>query len=238
MAFMGLRCLLVQRQIIPEPCLYRVRFGERRYRVVRTQHVAGFLWKMDGCLHAPEVLGVIRESSKARLICANEIFPQEDMASTFAKSLSLIELETNSRFDPSFQVLTSHTKFLTRQIFGFPPGSIASSYTQLYVAFLISGLIHIVSPDPRPMNFFLCQATAITIEDAIIALAKRAGLKKSMFHRLLGYAWVYFCLLMTMAPWVDVLNVVGMGEYDGILILGGYRDKWRSKINYPSRSVG
>jgi Membrane bound O-acyl transferase family len=161
------------------------------------------------------------------------------MASTYAKGSLFFDLDINHvRAYPSFQVLTSHGKFLARRVFGFPPGSSASSYTQLYVAFFMSGLIHVVSPDPRPIRFFLYQAIAITFEDAIIALAKRVGLKNSMFYRLLGYAWVYFCLLVTLAHWMDPLNAVGIGEYDGSWILGTFREKWQSKINIHPFSVG
>jgi hypothetical protein len=83
--------------------------------------------------------------------------------------------------------------------------------------------MHIFSPDLRPLRFFLYQAVAITLEDAIITLAKRAGLKNSIFYKVLGYAWVYCCLFMTLAPWLDSLNAIGMGG--SVCILGGFRDK-------------
>nr|GAT54712.1 predicted protein [Mycena chlorophos] len=63
-------------------------------------------------------------------------------------------------------------------------GSNASSYTQLYVAFLISAIIHYI-PEVIAMRswhggafiFFTSQALAITCEDFVIWLGRRAGLE-------------------------------------------------------------
>jgi len=87
-------------------------------------------------------------------------------------------------------------------VLGFKPGTLGSSYTQLYVAFFLSGLVHtggdIVLSFHNPaaprsffsMPFFLLQAFAITVEDILIWMARRMGVKGSVWTRAVGYAWV------------------------------------------------
>jgi hypothetical protein len=90
----------------------------------------------------------------------------------------------------------------TSTAFGFEPGTLGSSYTQLYVAFFLSGLIHtggdiVLSSLPSAtsrsffsMTFFLLQAFIITIEDIFIGIARRLRVKSSVWTRVLGYVWV------------------------------------------------
>jgi len=91
---------------------------------------------------------------------------------------------------------------VTSTALGFKPGTIGSSYTQLYVAFFLSGLIHVggdialsfrgsaASPSLPSMRFFLLQAFIITLEDMFICVTRRLGVKYSVWTRILGYAWV------------------------------------------------
>jgi len=80
---------------------------------------------------------------------------------------------------------------------GFEPGSTLSSFTQLYAAFIVSGLIHTLGDAMvgvqyfgSSMPFFVAQAVAITVEDAIIRLARRAGIVKSTsLTRTFGYIY-------------------------------------------------
>ncbi|THU83555.1 hypothetical protein K435DRAFT_733899 [Dendrothele bispora CBS 962.96] len=125
------------------------------------------------------------------------------------------------------RIFSSHGKFLSQRVCGFRTGTLASSYTRLYLAFFLSGLIHITSLDPRPIRFFLSQAVVITFEDSVIAAANRVGFKRSQaIIRVLGYFWVYFVLSFTFGPWLDSMNATGVGGYDGTLVLGRYRDSW------------
>jgi len=49
--------------------------------------------------------------------------------------------------------------------------------------------------------FFLAQAIAITVEDAVIALASRTGIDKSTYlTRIIGYMWVFLWFSISM-PW-------------------------------------
>ena len=91
----------------------------------------------------------------------------------------------------------------------FEPGSRLSSYTQLYVGFAVSGLAHMLGDAMVGMQylgtsfpFFLAQAVAITVEDAVIGLARRAGIAPpSYLTRVVGYAWVFIWFSIS-APWL------------------------------------
>ncbi|OAX38573.1 hypothetical protein K503DRAFT_691336, partial [Rhizopogon vinicolor AM-OR11-026] len=90
----------------------------------------------------------------------------------------------------------------TSSAFGFKRGTLESSYTQLYVAFFLSGLMHTggdivlsshtstVSRSFFSMPFFLLQAFAITLEDMFIWIAGRLNVKSNLWTRVLGYVWV------------------------------------------------
>jgi len=90
----------------------------------------------------------------------------------------------------------------TSNALGFRSGTLGSSYTQLYVAFFLSGLIHTggdivfsshTSTTSWPffsMSFFLMQAFTITLEDMLIWMAKSLRIKNSAWTRVLGYVWV------------------------------------------------
>jgi hypothetical protein len=83
---------------------------------------------------------------------------------------------------------------------GFGPGTTWSAYTQIFVAFAISGIIHIagdIHMDKAHIDasfkFFAFQAFAVAFEDAVMAIARRSGLAHSrLFNRLVGYSWVGF----------------------------------------------
>ncbi|KIJ59888.1 hypothetical protein HYDPIDRAFT_117987 [Hydnomerulius pinastri MD-312] len=92
--------------------------------------------------------------------------------------------------------LSNYGKVAARFL-GFRPGSQGSSYTQLYVGFILSAFIHtlgdlMISPSLLGTSywFFISQAIAITVEDGVIAVARRAGVKESALTRAVGYAWV------------------------------------------------
>ena len=130
----------------------------------------------------------------------------------------------------------------------FPRGSNKSSYTQLYIAFFISGLFHfggdfilekrLVS---HSFKWFFLQAVAITFEDFVIFITKhllRRGeveLKPGKADeswveavvRVIGYCWVmlWFCLILPM--WTDEPNVAGVGSVDRGRITQFLLDVWK-----------
>jgi hypothetical protein len=114
----------------------------------------------------------------------------------------------------------------TAQTLGFKRGSAGSACTQICIAFLISGLIHAAGDIHMgkqywglSLGFFLLQALAILLEDAVIGLAARAGLFSSSFLvRLIGYGWVFMWFTFLMPSMMRFTKVpifpfspVGMG---------------------------
>lgn len=94
---------------------------------------------------------------------------------------------------------------------GIKRGTNLSSYTQLWLAFTLSGVFHALSQlmAPSPTNitfeertvgiflFFLWQAAVITIEDGVHWLWKRGGddfANPSVFRTGVGYLWVCFSM--------------------------------------------
>jgi hypothetical protein len=109
------------------------------------------------------------------------------------------------------------------RFFGFPKGSKLSSYTQLYVGFFISALIHEVASifaahrDLGDMRFFLSQAVAITFEDIVIAIAKRLGWQRGgPAAKLVGYLWVFAWLSYSLRPWIDGGISAGLWQWYGL----------------------
>ncbi|KII94134.1 hypothetical protein PLICRDRAFT_99876 [Plicaturopsis crispa FD-325 SS-3] len=94
----------------------------------------------------------------------------------------------------------------TSRALAFPPRTIPSALTQLYVAFAVSALLHTAGDamvgrayTGRSLPFFLAQAGAITLE-AVVAWAwavivggagpKRDATGPKRWHRAVGYVWV------------------------------------------------
>ena len=130
----------------------------------------------------------------------------------------------------------------------FRRGTNRSSYTQLYVAFFLSGLFHcagdflLTKGVAYPaIKFFPLQAVAITFEDSIIYIAKgllrRGGIElkpgkadgswAGAVVRVIGYCWVtlWFCLVLPV--WLDELNVVGFYSNDRRPISQFLLDRWK-----------
>ena len=129
----------------------------------------------------------------------------------------------------------------------FPRGTKLSSYTQLYVAFFLSGLLHfsgdfvferrIVS---RSFKFFLLQAAAITFEDFVVYIAKRlfrrGGIERKLGKadeprtgvavRVFGFCWVILWLCLTVPVWQDELNALGFSSTDRRPIAKFLLDRW------------
>ncbi|EPS96327.1 hypothetical protein FOMPIDRAFT_1038192 [Fomitopsis schrenkii] len=94
---------------------------------------------------------------------------------------------------------------------GLRPGTRASSYTQLYVGFAVSGFLHcggdlLVSPSlfGASFPFFMSQAVAITFEDAVIGLVRKSGIKvPTPIARTVGYAWAITWLCVSAPLYVN-----------------------------------
>lgn len=130
-------------------------------------------------------------------------------------------------------MFTGLGRLVASEFLKFPRGTNRSSYTQLYVAFLLSGAIHfsgefmferrLVS---RSFKFFLLQAVAITFEDFVIDATKRLllyrGIKlepgkadKSWAETVLrggGYCWVTLWFCLTLPVWMDETSLTGFNN--------------------------
>ncbi|KAJ7584636.1 membrane bound O-acyl transferase family-domain-containing protein [Mycena floridula] len=114
--------------------------------------------------------------------------------------------------------VTAHGRFLSSRILGLARGTNLSAYVQLYTAFLLSATIHYLADytvlrnwSGGGLKFFISQPLAITIEDGVIALGQRFGIKgSSLLWRLLGYAWVWTWFAPVFPTWQDPLMTAGM----------------------------
>ena len=139
-------------------------------------------------------------------------------------------------------------RLVTNRFLGFPRGTNLSSYTQTYVAFFLSGLLHSTGDFmiekrmvSRSFKFFLLQAVAITFEDFVIYIVKRllrrrgielklgggGGWWAGAVVRVIGYCWVTLWLCSTLSPWLDGLNAAGWGSVDRGPITRYLLDKWK-----------
>ncbi|KAJ3785259.1 membrane bound O-acyl transferase family-domain-containing protein [Lentinula aff. detonsa] len=115
--------------------------------------------------------------------------------------------------------VTSIGKFVCRKL-GFQPGTWYSSYTQLYVAFFISAVLHCFGDVMvgweylgASFPFFVSQAFGITFEDIAIHLFKRTGLRnRSPVNQAIGYVWVAFWMSFSLPWYIDWAVNAGLGR--------------------------
>ncbi|KAJ6460108.1 membrane bound O-acyl transferase family-domain-containing protein [Mycena vitilis] len=115
--------------------------------------------------------------------------------------------------------LSAHGKFLAHRVLRLKPGSKASGYTQLYVAFLISGIMHYLPEymalrhwGGGALRFFLLQAVAITFEECVQDAGRRLGLKAGWVWKAVGYSWVWSWFAYCLPGWQDPLLHEGVFE--------------------------
>ncbi|KAL1747000.1 membrane bound O-acyl transferase family-domain-containing protein [Schizophyllum fasciatum] len=97
----------------------------------------------------------------------------------------------------------------TARLLGARPGTFASSYIQLYAGFFVSVLVHafgdlnINNRFGTSFVFFMGQAVIITVEDFVIALARKAGVRASAATRTLGRLYVLAWLCVSLPVLTD-----------------------------------
>ncbi|EJT96882.1 hypothetical protein DACRYDRAFT_119709 [Dacryopinax primogenitus] len=139
--------------------------------------------------------------------------------------------------------LVSTADFLTLQVLHLQPSSQLASYSQLYLAFLLSGLVHFCgsyallrSPSLAlsTLQFFALQPLVITLEDGAIALGKRLGISPGVDVRILGYTWTAACLTVMAPYWLDPLVHAGLadpGEQKSFSVVQGlWRGEWFAPV--------
>jgi len=149
------------------------------------------------------------------------------------------------------QMLSWFGRLVANKLFKFPRGTNPSSYTQLYVAFFLSGLLH-SSGDfvfekritSRSFKFFLLQAAGITLEDFVIYIAKsflrRGGIgrkpgkadepRTGVIVKVVGYCWVTLWLCLTLPVWQDELNALGFSSTDRGPIARLLLNRWNQGV--------
>ena len=103
---------------------------------------------------------------------------------------------------------TSTGQFCSRSL-GCSPNSMTALLVQLFVGFMVSGLMHSAGDAMvgiqhlwASLPFFLAQPVAITLETAVIGIARQAGYTRSnIWIRLVGYAWVFLWFSISV-PWL------------------------------------
>ena len=139
-------------------------------------------------------------------------------------------------------------RLVANKLMKFPRSSLRSSYTQLYVAFFLSGLHHFAGDFLlekravyRSFRFFLLQAVAITFEDLVIYIVKRLlrwrGIElrpgkadeswAEVVVRVAGYCWVTLWFCSTLPGWLDELSAVGFSSTGRGPVTQFLLDTWR-----------
>ncbi|KAJ7645152.1 hypothetical protein DFH06DRAFT_1136616 [Mycena polygramma] len=128
-----------------------------------------------------------------------------------------------------------HGKFLAQRVLKLSPGGNPSAYVQLYTAFLLSAAVHYGAETMAlrhwgggALVFFMLQPCAITLEDFLIFLAKKAGLRAGWWAHVMGYAWTWAWFAWTLPGWQVPLVCVGLIEESlpVSLLLGLWRGEW------------
>ncbi|KAF9459747.1 membrane bound O-acyl transferase family-domain-containing protein [Collybia nuda] len=108
------------------------------------------------------------------------------------------------------RVVSSPGKHLARRL-RFSPGSQKSCYTQLFVAFIMHGVLHMQPTDFRPLYFFLAQPVAMSLEAVVIAVAARIGYHSpTSVYRIFGHIWVCCWFAFCVSDYMDSLISWGM----------------------------
>ncbi|KAH7304852.1 membrane bound O-acyl transferase family-domain-containing protein [Rhexocercosporidium sp. MPI-PUGE-AT-0058] len=85
-----------------------------------------------------------------------------------------------------------------KQLFGLKKGSFASRYSQIWIAFLISTIVHHAGAVVAMFEdggywqivYFMIQPVGIMAEDFTIYLGKKMGFGESVWSRSIGFVWV------------------------------------------------
>jgi hypothetical protein len=95
-------------------------------------------------------------------------------------------------------------------------GTLASRYTRIFLAFLVSGAIHVIGDrafgipyrEMGSLPFFCLQALGIMLEDGVQAATRGWGIPGPM-RRLVGYVWLVSFLWWSTPIWFYPMARVG-----------------------------
>jgi Membrane bound O-acyl transferase family len=106
--------------------------------------------------------------------------------------------------------LTGHADVIADSVLQIPRATLVSRYTRLFLAFLISGLIHhradlamgIPHAEAGSLIFFLLQPLGIMLEDGMQTLTRHLSTPNSgRVPRIVGYLWVMMFLVWSTPTW-------------------------------------
>ena len=111
-------------------------------------------------------------------------------------------------------MLEGISRFVTHSILQLPQSTILARYSNIFIAFFFSGLLHVASDhghtipirESGAIQFFVTQALGIMIEDGFQAVyysltGKRRPSKAPLLHRVVGYLWLVLFLTWSTPAW-------------------------------------
>lgn len=117
-------------------------------------------------------------------------------------------------------MLSSIGKHVANKTFGFSRGTNLSAYTQLYIGFALSGLVHAggdymvarrLSLTKPSIRWFLLQAVGITLEDFFMWCTKSIRPNSRWLNRAIGTIWVTLWFAWTTPAYTDNMSMGGYG---------------------------
>jgi hypothetical protein len=108
------------------------------------------------------------------------------------------------------------SNYITHDLLHLPKGSLIARYSNLYISFIVSGLIHIGTDfavgvslrESGSLQYFSTLATGIMLEDAIQAIwshivgPNRPGQPTPLWQRCVGYLWTILFMVWCTPKWI------------------------------------
>ena len=107
------------------------------------------------------------------------------------------------------------SRFVTHSILQIPQSTILARYSNIFIAFFLSSLIHVASDhghtipirESGAIQFFMTQALGIMIENGFQAVyysltGKRRPSKAPLLHRVVGYIWLVLFFTWSIPVWL------------------------------------
>ncbi|KAF8990831.1 hypothetical protein BDQ17DRAFT_1371484, partial [Cyathus striatus] len=104
------------------------------------------------------------------------------------------------------------SKYFIDRVLRLPYNSVISTYTELFACFFLSGIYHALgdwlvqrnrSTALINVKYFVLQAFGIMLEDFLISLGKRIGIKK--VPTIVSYVWVVGWMTVTCPMWIETM---------------------------------
>ena len=127
-------------------------------------------------------------------------------------------------------------RFITFSILHLPKGTLAARYSNIFFAFLISGITHVGADRPGALGaersgslpFFCAQAVGIMLEDAVQEVYRRVRVQDTsqshppIWAKVLGYIWVIAFLAWSTPSWAyPIIRTINKEE--ATITVGAFR---------------